>query len=100
MLPEVFPHPSNSLNSGVPVCAVATGVGKQAPGVQTASPNRNGRSQELSEVKSWSSTTDLQTSCELQISSRTEHIELHGLGFHSRASKPYMTQCNASDAVV
>lgn len=50
MLPEVFPHPSNSLNSGVPVCAVATGVGKQAPGVQTASANRNGRSQGLSEV--------------------------------------------------
>ena len=34
--------------------------------------------------------TDLQTSCGLQISSRTVHRELHGMGFHGRAaaSKP------------
>ena len=37
--------------------------------------------------------TDLQTSCGLQISSRTVLRELHGMGFHGRAavSKPYIT---------
>uniref|UniRef100_A0A3Q2D7V8 Tc1-like transposase DDE domain-containing protein n=1 Tax=Cyprinodon variegatus TaxID=28743 RepID=A0A3Q2D7V8_CYPVA len=42
-------------------------------------------------------TTDLQTSCGLQISSRTVRRELHGMGFHGRAaaSKPYITKCNA-----
>uniref|UniRef100_A0A8C5P9B6 Transposase Tc1-like domain-containing protein n=1 Tax=Leptobrachium leishanense TaxID=445787 RepID=A0A8C5P9B6_9ANUR len=41
--------------------------------------------------------TDLQTSCGLQISSRTVRRELHGMGFHGRAaaSKPYITKCNA-----
>ena len=41
--------------------------------------------------------TDLQTSCGLQISSRTVHRELRGMGFHVRAaaSKPYITKCNA-----
>ena len=41
--------------------------------------------------------TDLQTSCGLQISSRTVHRELHRMGFHGRAaaSKPYITKCNA-----
>ncbi|CAI9592900.1 unnamed protein product, partial [Staurois parvus] len=36
---------------------------------------------------------DLQTSCGLQISTRTVHIELHGMGFQCRAaaSKPYIT---------
>ncbi|CAI9612638.1 unnamed protein product, partial [Staurois parvus] len=40
---------------------------------------------------------DLQTSCGLQISTTTVHIELHGMGFHGRAaaSKPYITKCNA-----
>ncbi|CAI9604535.1 unnamed protein product, partial [Staurois parvus] len=39
---------------------------------------------------------DLQTSCGLQIST-TVHRELHGMGFHGRAtaSKPYITKCNA-----
>ena len=41
--------------------------------------------------------TDLQTSCGLQISSRTVRRELHGMGFHGRAaaSNPYITKCNA-----
>ncbi|KAI2659461.1 Transposable element Tc1 transposase [Labeo rohita] len=41
--------------------------------------------------------TDLQTSCGLQISSRTVRRELHGMGFHGQAaaSKPYITKCNA-----
>ena len=41
--------------------------------------------------------TDLQTSCGLQISSRTVCRELHGMGFHGRAaaSKPYISKCNA-----
>ena len=41
--------------------------------------------------------TDLQTSCGLEISSRTMHRELHGMGFHGRtvASKPYISKCNA-----
>jgi len=41
--------------------------------------------------------TDLQTSCGLQISSRTVCRELHGMGFHGRAaaSRPYITKCNA-----
>ena len=41
--------------------------------------------------------TDLQTSCGLQISSRTVRRELHGMGFHgpAAASKPYINQCNA-----
>jgi len=41
--------------------------------------------------------TDLQTSCGLQISSRTVSRELHGMGFHGRAaaSKLYITNCNA-----
>ncbi|CAI9559240.1 unnamed protein product, partial [Staurois parvus] len=39
---------------------------------------------------------DLQTSCDLQISSTTVHRELHGMGFHGQAaaSKPYITKCN------
>ncbi len=41
--------------------------------------------------------TDLQSSCGLQINSRTVRRELHGIGFHGRAaaSKPYITKCNA-----
>ena len=41
--------------------------------------------------------TDLQTSCGLQISSRTVRRELHGMGFHGRAaaSKPDITKSNA-----
>ena len=41
--------------------------------------------------------TDLQTSCCLQISSRTLHRELHGMGFHGQAaaSKSYISKCNA-----
>ena len=41
-------------------------------------------------------TTDLQTSCDFQISSRTMRRELHGMGFHGRAaaSKSYITECN------
>ena len=41
--------------------------------------------------------TELQTSCGLQISSRTVCRELHGMGFHGRAaaSKPYISKCNA-----
>ena len=41
--------------------------------------------------------TDLHTSCGLQISSRTVHRELHGMGFHGQAaaSKPYTSKCNA-----
>ncbi|CAI9619294.1 unnamed protein product, partial [Staurois parvus] len=40
---------------------------------------------------------DLQTSCGLQISTTTVRRELHGMGFHGRAtaSKPYITKCNA-----
>ncbi|CAI9581985.1 unnamed protein product, partial [Staurois parvus] len=40
---------------------------------------------------------DLQTSCDLQISTTTVRRELHGMGFHGRAaaSKPYITKCNA-----
>ncbi|CAI9622794.1 unnamed protein product, partial [Staurois parvus] len=40
---------------------------------------------------------DLQTLCGLQISTTTMHRELHGMGFHDRASasKPYITKCNA-----
>ncbi|KAK1797709.1 hypothetical protein P4O66_008077, partial [Electrophorus voltai] len=42
-------------------------------------------------------TTDLQTSCGLQISRRTAGRERHGIGFHGRAaaSKPYITKRNA-----
>ncbi|CAI9557864.1 unnamed protein product [Staurois parvus] len=45
---------------------------------------------------------DLQTSCGLQISTTTVCRELHGIGFQgpSAASKPYITKCNAKDAVV
>ena len=41
--------------------------------------------------------TDLQTSCGLQISSRTVRRELHGMGFHGRAaaSNPHISKCNA-----
>ncbi|KAL0151306.1 hypothetical protein M9458_053497 [Cirrhinus mrigala] len=41
--------------------------------------------------------TVLQTSCGLQISSRTVCRKLQGMGFHGRAaaSKPYITKCNA-----
>ncbi|CAI9555132.1 unnamed protein product, partial [Staurois parvus] len=41
---------------------------------------------------------DLQTLCDLQISTTTVHRELHEMGFHGRAaaaSKPYITKCNA-----
>ncbi|CAI9555293.1 unnamed protein product, partial [Staurois parvus] len=40
---------------------------------------------------------DLQTPCDLQISTTTVHRELHGMGFHGRAtaSKPYITKYNA-----
>ncbi|CAI9573230.1 unnamed protein product, partial [Staurois parvus] len=40
----------------------------------------------------------LQTSCGLQISTKTVHRELQGMGFHGRAaaSKPYITKGNAS----
>ncbi|CAI9592268.1 unnamed protein product, partial [Staurois parvus] len=40
---------------------------------------------------------DLQTSCRLQISTKTVHREFHGMGFHGQAaaSKPYITKCNA-----
>ncbi|CAI9542221.1 unnamed protein product, partial [Staurois parvus] len=40
---------------------------------------------------------DFQTSRGLQISTTTVHRELHGMGFHGRAtaSKPYITKCNA-----
>ena len=42
-------------------------------------------------------TTDLQTSCGLQISSRTVCRELHGMGFHGlvAVSKPYISKYNA-----
>ena len=41
--------------------------------------------------------TDLQTSCGLQVSSRTVRRELHGMGFHGRAaaSNPHISKCNA-----
>ena len=41
--------------------------------------------------------TNLQTSCGLQISSLTVRRELHGMGFHGRAtaSKSYISKCNA-----
>ncbi|CAI9533674.1 unnamed protein product, partial [Staurois parvus] len=44
---------------------------------------------------------DLQTSCDLQISTTTVHRELHGMGFHGRAavSKPYITKCNAKHQI-
>ena len=47
-------------------------------------------------------TTDLQTSCGLQISSRTERRELHGMGFHGSCIQAihHQVQCKASDAVV
>ncbi|CAI9545675.1 unnamed protein product, partial [Staurois parvus] len=40
---------------------------------------------------------DLQTWCDLQISTTTVCRDLHGMGFHGRAaaSKPYITKCNA-----
>ncbi|CAI9550777.1 unnamed protein product [Staurois parvus] len=40
---------------------------------------------------------DLQTLCDLQISTTTVHRELHGMDFHGQAatSKPYITKCNA-----
>jgi hypothetical protein len=38
---------------------------------------------------------DLQTLCGLQISARTVRRELYGMGIHGRASKPYITKCNA-----
>ncbi|CAI9610466.1 unnamed protein product, partial [Staurois parvus] len=40
---------------------------------------------------------DLQSSSGLQISTATMRGELHGMGFHGRASasKPYSTKCNA-----
>ncbi|CAI9534561.1 unnamed protein product, partial [Staurois parvus] len=39
---------------------------------------------------------DLQTSCDLQISTTIVHRKLQGMGFHGRAaaSKPYITKCN------
>ena len=41
--------------------------------------------------------TELQTSCDLQISPSTVRRELHGMGFHGRAAaaKPHITKCNA-----
>ena len=41
--------------------------------------------------------TDLQTSCGLQISSKTVRRELHGMGFQAIH---HQVQCKASDAVV
>ncbi|CAI9552799.1 unnamed protein product, partial [Staurois parvus] len=40
---------------------------------------------------------DLQTSCDLKISTTKVRRELHGMGFHGQAaaSKPYITKCNA-----
>ncbi|CAI9555562.1 unnamed protein product [Staurois parvus] len=40
---------------------------------------------------------DLHTSCGLHISTTTMFRELHGMGFHGRAtaSNPYITKCNA-----
>jgi len=38
---------------------------------------------------------DLQTLCGLQISAKTVRRELHGMSIHGRASKPYITKCNA-----
>ena len=42
-------------------------------------------------------TTDLQTSCGLQVNSRTVCRELHGMCFHgwAAAAKPYISKCNA-----
>jgi len=74
----------------------------------TATQPRSGRPHKLTEwgqrmlrcrgqqVSAESITTDLQTACGLQISSRTVRRELHGMGFHDRAaaSKPYITKCN------
>ena len=73
---------------------------------------RRGRSHKMMERAQWmlrlivcrghqlsaeSVTTDLQTSCALQISSRTVRRELRGMCFHGRAaaSKPYISKCNA-----
>uniref|UniRef100_A0A3P8W229 Tc1-like transposase DDE domain-containing protein n=1 Tax=Cynoglossus semilaevis TaxID=244447 RepID=A0A3P8W229_CYNSE len=41
--------------------------------------------------------TELQTSCDLQISPSTVRRELHRMGFHGRAAaaKPHITKCNA-----
>ena len=46
--------------------------------------------------------THLQTSCGLQISSRTVRRELHGMGFHGNCIQAihHQVQCKASDAVV
>uniref|UniRef100_A0A672YKD4 Tc1-like transposase DDE domain-containing protein n=1 Tax=Sphaeramia orbicularis TaxID=375764 RepID=A0A672YKD4_9TELE len=72
----------------------------------TATQPQSGRPRKLTEWCQWMLrrivsaeliATDLQTSCGLQISSRTVRRELHGMGFHGRAaaSKPYITKCNA-----
>ena len=46
--------------------------------------------------------TDLQTSCDLKISSRTVRRELHGMGFHGNCIQAihHQVQCQLSDAVV
>ena len=78
----------------------------------TATQPRHGRLRKMMEQGQWmlrhivrrghqlsaeSIATDLQTSCGLQISSRTVPRELHGMGFHGQAaaSKPYISKCNA-----
>jgi len=70
----------------------------------TATQPRSGRPRKMRCIVRWgrqisaeSIATDLQTSCGLQVSSRTVRRELHGMGFHGRAatSKPYITKCNA-----
>ena len=56
-----------------------------------------GRGQRGRQLSAESIAADLQTSCGLQIRSRTVRRELHGTGFHGRAaaSKPYITKRNA-----
>ena len=78
----------------------------------TATQPRHGRLRKMMERGQWmlrhivrrghqlsaeSIATDLQTSCGLQISSRTVPRELHGMGFHGQAaaSTPYISKCIA-----
>ncbi|MCJ8740161.1 hypothetical protein PDJAM_G00055700 [Pangasius djambal] len=78
----------------------------------TATQPRSGRPRKLTErgqrllkrivqrgrrLSSQAIATELQTSCDLQISPSTVRRELHGMGFHDRAaaSKPHITKCNA-----
>uniref|UniRef100_A0A674MYP6 Transposase Tc1-like domain-containing protein n=1 Tax=Takifugu rubripes TaxID=31033 RepID=A0A674MYP6_TAKRU len=71
----------------------------------TATQPGRGRPGKLTEgsadAEAQSGATELQTSCDLQMSPRTVRRELHGMSVHGRAaaSQPYITKANAERRV-